>query len=104
MELYDVVDSLNKVVEVDGRLMLNRNIIPHKRFPAYKCFNYTIWKVRSSVDKEKILSLTFNVNTSNLDLVKCQETTDKSFLEELLKWIIERGYNYVDEQVSNRTD
>lgn len=104
MELYDIVESLNRIIKVDGKFMLNRSMVPHKRFPAYKCFNYTLWIVKSSVDKEKVLSLTFNVNTSNLDLVKCWEDTDKSFLDRLLEWIIERKYNHVDEQVSNKTN
>lgn len=104
MELYDIVDSLNKVVELDGRLMLNRSMTAHKRFPAYKCFSYVIWKVRSSTDKVRMLTVHNTVNTANLDLVKCWESADKDFLVELLKWITKEGYNHVDEQVSDGAD
>ncbi len=104
MELYDIVDNLNKVIKVDGRLILNRSMTAHKRFPAYKGFNYTIWKVRNSTDKVKMFTHVETVNTSNLDLIKCWEDADKNFLVVLLKWIIEEGYNHVDEQVSDRTD
>lgn len=104
MELYDVVDSLNKVVKLDGRLMLNRSMTAHKRFPTYKCFSYVIWKVRNSTDKVRMLTTVLNVNTSNLDLMKCWESADRDFLVELLKWITEEGYNHVDEQISDGAD
>lgn len=104
MELYDIVDSLNKVVKLDGRLMLNRSMTAHKRFPAYKCFNYVVWKVRNSADKVRMFAYVVNINTSNLDLVKCWEDADRNFLVELLKWITKEGYNHEDEQISDRTD
>lgn len=104
MELYDIVDNLNKVIKLDGRLMLSRSMTTHKRFPAYKSFNYVVWKVRNSTDKVRMLTQVENVNTSNLDLVKCWEAADRNFLVTLLKWITEGGYNHVDEQVSDRTD
>lgn len=104
MELQDIVDNLNKVIKLDGRLMLSRSMTTHKRFPAYKAFNYVVWKVRNSTDKVRMLTQVENINTSNLDLVKCWEDADRNFLVTLLKWITEGGYNYVDEQVSDRTD
>lgn len=104
MELYDIVDSLNKVVKLDGRLMLNRSMTVHKRFPAYKCFNYVVWKVMNSTDKVRMFTYVVNTNTSNLDIAKCWEYTDKNFLVELLKWITKEGYNHEDEQISDGTD
>lgn len=104
MELYDIVDSLNKVVKLDGRLMLNRSMTAHKRFPAYKCFNYVVWKVRNSTDKVRMFTYVETINTSNLDLVKCWENADKDFLVELLKWITKEGYNHADEQISDGID
>lgn len=80
MELYDIVDSLNKVVKLDGRLMLNRSMTAHERFPAYKCFNYVVWKVRSSTDKIRMLTQVEKINTSKLDLMKCWENADRNFL------------------------
>ncbi len=104
MELYDIVDNLNKVIKLDSRLMLSRSITAHKRFPAYKYFNYTVWKIKNSTDKVKVLTHVETINTSNLDLIKCWEEADKNFLVVLLKWLTEGGYNYVDEQISDRTD
>lgn len=104
MELYDIVDSLNKTIKLDGTLMLNRSMTTNRRFPAYKCFNYIVWKVRNSTDKVRMLTWVMNINTSNLDLMKCWEDADKDFLVILLKWIIEGGYNYADEQVSDRAN
>lgn len=104
MELYDIVDSLNLVIKLDGRLMLNRNMTAHKRFPAYKYFNYTVWKVRNSTDKVKMLTHVETVNTSNIDLIKCWEAADRNFLIVLLRWIIKGEYNNVNEQVSDRID
>lgn len=104
MELYDIVDNLNKVIKPDGRLMLNRSMTANKRFPAYKAFTYVVWKVRNSTDKVRMLTQVENINTSNLDLIRCWEVADRNFLVTLLKWITEGGYNHVDEQVSDRTD
>lgn len=104
MELYDIVDSLNRVIKADSKFMIDRNMTVHKRFPAYKCFNYVIWKVRNSIDKVGMLTHVETINTANLDLMKCWNDADKSFLKVLLKWIIEGGYNHEDEQVPDRID
>ena len=94
MELYDIVDSLNKVVKLDGRLMLNRSMTAHN----------VVWKVRNSTDKVRMFAYVVNTNTSNLDLMKCWEDADRNFLVELLKWITKEGYNHEDEQISDGTD
>lgn len=44
-----------------------------------------------------MLTQVININTSNLDLIKCWEDADKNFLVTLLKWIKEEGYNHVNE-------
>lgn len=104
MELYDIVDSLNEAVKLDGKLMLSRSMTVNKGFPAYKSFNYVVWKVRNSTDKVRMLTQVESINTSNLDLAKCWGAADRNFLVALLKWITEGGYNHADEQVSDRTD
>lgn len=104
MELYDIVDSLNKAVKLDGRFMLNRSMTTNKRFPVYKHFNYVVWKVRNSTDKVKMFTYINTINTSGLGLVKCWEDADRNFLVELLRWITKGGYNHADEQISDGAD
>lgn len=104
MELYDIVDNLNKVIKLDGRLILSKSITTNKKFPIYKEFNYVIWNVRNSTDKVRMLTQVENINTYNLNLVECWEVADRNFLVTLLRWIAEGGYNNVNEQVSDRAD
>lgn len=95
--LYDIIDKLGETI--DKKLILNRFMVPNSSFPAYKEFTYSVYRIDN--DKRQIFEFTNKMNTSKDGIEKCWEVSDKKCLTVLMRWILNKGYEYSGKQVSD---
>lgn len=89
MELYDIVESLNKVLKDKTRtLVLHRSMKQHPKFKVYKLFEYRLYLVNSG-NKEKTLLLekVFTMNSPADDILKIWKECDTEYLSTLMEWV-----------------
>lgn len=105
MELHDVVNAVNTFIPKEkGMLVLHRNMQEHKKFKAYKIFNYNLWLVKGK-EKEAVMSYSETVNTPMDKILETWNKMDKKFLVDLMSAAMYGKLNsYGTKQISDTTD
>ncbi len=89
MELYDVVEAINSNLKTEeGTLVLLKSMSVHPKFRVYKVFHHDLYLVKGG--ERKILHSTTNAeNTSITDINSAWKKYDRTYLDELMKLIME---------------
>lgn len=92
MELYDIVNSISAIEQVN--LVLHRSMQVQK-VKVYKKFVYNLYSIDGEF-KNLIFSKEYILKVPNADIEQKWDESDKKYLDELLKW-----FKYGNEQVSD---
>lgn len=86
MELYDIVDAINKAVrhENKGHYVLHRSM-EQQSIKLYKKFLYRLYLVNGN-DKELILTHQHITQVPNINIENVWKYEDNEFLVQLLTW------------------
>ena len=100
MEVYDIVDIINKVTKEEnkGHYVLHRSM-EVQQMKAYKKFSYTLYLVEGG-NKSRVLTYQKIVRLiSQIEIERVWEMEDRAFTEHLLTWF--KYGKLKDESISN---
>lgn len=98
MEIYDVINAMNKVVsdDIGGHYVLHRSM-EEQSIKLYKRFNYDLYLIKDK-KKEPVLSFSQIVRLPSISIDSVWAEMDRLFLVQLLRFIYGK---FKDELVSD---